>query len=339
PSVWRGVSAPPETRVGTAVRGGGCSASAVPVGAKGRGDGVDLSFSTTAFNDAARCLKKYEYRWKENLVLKPRDTRPALRRGVWIHRCLQLWDDGSIWQTELAQMGKWAMDNGVPEEDTLQTMRETYELVQDYIAYWAGHEESPGPYTTEETELKVEWCPAEGVKLTSTIDCLKRDRNGRLWIWERKSTQDIPDPEWRGIDPQTMLQYVEARRMGYDIAGIMFDYVVTRPARAPRVNKNGSIHGSDVAISTRGRYWAQTEAELRAKHASERYIDEHRSRIVSDGEWFQRYPMFRPDDNALQTLKDVASVVRSIKDAEKRDYWQRSVSILDCRMFCPYARL
>jgi hypothetical protein len=300
---------------------------------------LDISLSTTAFNDAARCLKRYEYRWVDNIVPKPRDVRPALRRGVWIHRCLQLLDQGEVWQTELARMGDWAMEHDVPEEDTLALMREVYELVQDYQAYWAGHEESPGPWTTDSTEVPVEWCPRPGTRLTSTIDSLKRDRTGRLWIWERKTTQDIPDSDWRTVDPQTMLQYIEARAQGHDVAGIVFDYISTRPGPKLRVTKGGSLYSGDENRSTRARHWATTEQELRAKGAAESYINEMRSRIVSDAEWFQRYFTFRPDDNARLTLHDVASVLRQIQFAREKSYYPRAINILDCRLFCPYAKL
>lgn len=300
---------------------------------------MDVSLSTTAFNDAARCLKRYEYRWVDNLVPKPRDVRPALRRGVWIHRCLQLLDEGEIWQNELARMGSWATSNGVSEDDVLEQMREVYELVQDYTAYWKGHEEAPGPWRTEATEVKVDWEPQPGVRLTSTIDCLKRDAHGKLWIWERKTTQEIPDSDWRTVDPQTMLQFIEARARGLEIAGIVFDYIVTRPGPTLRVTKAGSLYKGDEERQTRSRHWARTEQELREKHADEDYITEMRSRIVSDGAWFQRYPTFRPDDNAVQTLHDVAETLRHIAQARQKGYYPRSINLLDCRLFCPYGKL
>src|SRR5262245_55236878 len=243
---------------------------------------MDISLSTTAFNDAARCLKRYEYRWVDKLVPKPRDVRPALRRGVWIHRCLQLADQGEVWQLELQTMLHWAIEHGVPEAEAVDLAHECNELVLDYQAYWQGHEESPGPWTTEATEAPVCWEPKPGIRLTSTIDSLKRDKNGRLWIWERKTTQDIPDSDWRTVDPQAMLQYIEARAQGHDVAGIVFDYISTRPGARLRVTKNGGLYSGDEHRSTRMRYWAPVEDELRRKGAAESYINEMRSRVVSE---------------------------------------------------------
>jgi len=300
-------------------------------------DGISLG--TSAFNDAARCLKKFEYRWIDKLVPKPRDVRPVLRRGVWIHRCLEMADQGRDWIAELEAMQHWALEQGVASDDVLDMGREVNDLVEDYLAYWNGHTEAPGPWTLENTEVRVEWQPKPNLCLSATIDVLKKDAAGKLWIWERKSTQEIPDSDWRTVDPQTMLQFIIARQMGLDVAGIVFDYICTRPGRVPRVTQAGKLYQSDENMQTRSRQFAVAEQEMRKKRMPEGYIDEARARIVSDGLWFQRYVTLRPDDNAIATLRDVAQVVRYLKSATEAGYFPRSINVLDCRLFCPYGKL
>jgi len=258
---------------------------------------------------------------------------------VWIHRVLQLADEGQDWIGELQGMQQWAIEQGVPQDDVLDLGREVNDLVEDYLAYWAGHEESPGPWTTENTEVPVEWSPREGILLTATIDVLKKDAQGKLWIWERKSTQDIPDSDWRTVDPQTMLQYYLARQMGLPISGVVFDYICTRPGRVPRVKQNGQLYQSDEDMQTRSRHFARAEQVMRKARMPEAYINEQRSRLVADGQWFQRYVTLRPDDNALLTLNDVAQAIGGILTAERKHYYPRSVNLLDCRLFCPYGKL
>ena len=300
---------------------------------------MEIALSTSAFNDAARCLKRYEYRWVERLVPKPRDVRPVLRRGVWIHRALQLHDQGVDWIEELQTMQQWAIEQGVPSEDVYEMGREVNDLVEDYLAYWQGHEESPGPWTTENTEVPVEWEVRPGILLTATIDRLARDRDGNLWIWERKSTQDIPDSDWRTVDPQTMLQFMIARAMELPIRGIVFDYICTRPGRVPRITNQGRFYQSDENMATRGRYFAKAEAQMRKNRQPEQYINEMRSRVVADGQWFQRFVTMRPDENGMLTLKDVAVTIRHINAAAERNYYPRAINLLDCRLFCPYGKL
>src|SRR5262249_37247128 len=108
-------------------------------------------------------------------VLKPKDARPAMRRGTWIHRALQLADEGQPWRDELDRMWAWAIENEVDPEAASLLRVEVGELVDDYLAYWAGHEDPPGPFETVETEYTVQWSPKPGICLTSKIDCIKRD--------------------------------------------------------------------------------------------------------------------------------------------------------------------
>ena len=236
-------------------------------------------------------------------------------------------------------MQQWAIENGIDPSEAFEMGREVNELVEDYLAYWQGHEEAPGPWTTENTEVKVCWEVRPGVTLTATIDRLAKDREGKLWIWERKSTQDIPDSDWRTVDPQTMLQYMIARHEGLPVSGIVFDYICTRPGRVPRITQQGKLYQSDENMSTRGRYWAVAEEKLRKAGQGDTYINLFRERIVADGQWFQRYVTLRPDDNGMLTLQDVAQMLRHIYSAQERGYYPRSINLLDCRLFCPYGKL
>lgn len=298
-----------------------------------------LSLSTSAFNDAARCLKKYEYRWVEGLVPLPRDVRPVMRRGIWIHRCLQLADRNEDWLTELNVMSDWALRHDVEQEQVETLQRETHDLVTDYLAYWLGRDDPLGPWEMVGSEEHIRWQATPKLALTSSVDVLKRDKHGRVWIWERKTTQEIPDSDWRTVDPQTMLQYIECRKTGVEVAGIIFDYIGTRPGASLRVKNDGHLYAGDESKSTRARHFKATEAEMRAKGADEDYIEFIRQRVVSDGDWFQRYPTMRPDENAEVTLKDVAGVVRGILESDHRGHYPRSINLLDCRLFCPYGKL
>jgi hypothetical protein len=236
-------------------------------------------------------------------------------------------------------MWRWAVEQGIDAEEASEMAREVADLVEDYLAYWAGHSEAPGPWTTENTEVRVEWEVRPGTCLTATIDRLAKDRDGKLWVWERKSTQDIPDSDWRCVDPQTMLQFMLARHMGLPVSGIVFDYICTRPGRIPRITQQGRLYQSDENMATRGRYFAVAEAAMRKARMPEEYIHEARTRIVADGQWFQRYVTLRPDDNGMLTLRDVAQTLRHIASAAQGGYFPRSINLLDCRLFCPYGKL
>jgi len=252
---------------------------------------------------------------------------------------LQLADEGKDWLVELGRLWQWAVEQGIPSDDADGMYTEVRELCEDYLAYWQGHEEAPGPWKYMASEIPMVWEPRPGTKLTATIDLLKVDAADRMWIWERKSTQDIPDSDWRTVDPQTMLQFMIARANGMPVVGIVFDYICTRPGRVPRITQAGRLHKSDEQMTTRSRAFAVAEREMRKSSQPEEYINEWRTRLVADAQWFQRYATLRPDDNAILTLKDVAQILRHIGAARDKDYYARSVNVLDCRLFCPYGKL
>src|SRR5438105_309044 len=135
-----------------------------------------LELSTTAYSDASLCLKRYDYRWNAKLVLKPSEVRSVMRRGTWIHRCLELIDLGQPWIPELEGMYRWAIEHEVPEEKAWQLETEVTSIVQDYVSWWAGHEEDPGPYKTVGTEVPLDWAPTPNRKIKATLDRIVTDK-------------------------------------------------------------------------------------------------------------------------------------------------------------------
>jgi hypothetical protein len=207
---------------------------------------AELALSSSALRDAASCLKKYEYRWVDKIVPLPRNQSEALRKGLWLHRALELHDHGQPWLEELRRMADWAIEQGADSEKVADLFALVDNLSTEYVRYWNAHTEMDGyaPWTLEATERTLSFEPSPGVKLTATVDCLKRDRHGRLWIWERKCLGEIPDSDWRGVDPQTMLQLV-LHKTQEPVQGVVFDYVWTKDPPKLRVKKDGMLYAGD----------------------------------------------------------------------------------------------
>lgn len=314
-------------------------------------DDTPIVLSTTAFNDAAFCLKKYEYRHVDKLIPRPRDVSPKMRRGTWIHRALQLHDLGLPWIEELERMYEWARNHDVPEPTEL--FDNCRWLVEDYIAFWQGHDKKEGgPFTTLATEEKVEFTPVPGRTITATIDRIVKDARGRVWIWERKTTEDIPDSDWRGVDPQTLIQLYAAVQNKWGTSGVIFDYVRTDPGPRIQVYKpnkqgrGGRVYDSVLGKAVTSRAFEAAIPEITTNWQpgsdyayGEDYAQAMRMRLVQDEAWFIRYPVLRPDDMVLQTMKDIASAMRHISRARETNHYARSYHPLTCRLFCPYGKL
>jgi hypothetical protein len=305
---------------------------------------VDLSLSSSAYRDASNCLKRYEYRWLDNLVPAPKDQAPALRRGIWLHRTLEMFDRGQDWADELARMADWAVNQGVDDQKVAELAAEVSDITRQYIAFW-GERWQENQWFTEDTERVVEYSPTPGVRLTATIDVLKRDKLGRLWIWERKTLAEIPDSDWRCVDPQTMLQVVLLRTQE-PVIGVVFDYVCTKSPPKLRVKKGGLVYAGDDERQTTALRLAEALPEIRAKWAPnldfdspEAYVAWLHGRVVADGLWFQRYPTLRDNDHLVENMRDVADTVRNVLAAERRDHYPRAWNNFTCPRFCPYIKL
>jgi len=311
---------------------------------------LDLSLSSSAYRDASNCLKRYQYRWLDNLVPVPRDAKPALRRGIWLHRTLELHDLGEPWEAELARMANWATDNGVEESKVLDLQAEVFDLTQQYIAFWDNeHRLRPDqwlePWTLAGTEQKLEFSPTPGVRLTATVDVLKRDRQGRLWIWERKTLSEIPDADWRCVDPQTMLQMVLLRTQE-PVQGVVFDYVCTKSPPRVKVRNDGRVYKGDDERPTTALRLAQAQEEIKRNwkpsidfESPGAYVAWLYGRIARDPLWFQRYPTLRDNSHLVENMRDVADTTRNILAAHKRGHFPRAWNNLTCPLFCPYMRL
>lgn len=317
---------------------------------------TELVLSTSAFNTAADCLKKYEYRHVEKLIPRPKDARPVMRRGTWIHRSLQLVDLGLPWESELARMAEWALSHEVDEAVVQTTYSECDAMVRDYLAFWMNREaKEGGPYETVATELPLRYMPVPGKGISATVDRIVKDPKGRLWLWERKTTAEIPDSDWRNVDPQTLIQYAAAR-MGEDpmkIVGIIFDYVCTDPGpavqvyKANKLGRGGRIYEGAVnkAVTSRAfdaavpEIYKEWQDSAQTPGTAMEYVASMRTRMVNEAAWFQRYPVLRPDESVMETLKDVAVTMGNVQRAQASGHYTRSYNALTCRLFCPYGKL
>lgn len=304
----------------------------------------ELTLSSSAYRDASNCLKRYSYRWIDNLVPVPRDQKPALRRGIWLHRTLELLDRGLEWTAELARMHEWAVQAGVDEAKVNDLHAEVTDITRQYVAFW-GERWRENQWFVEDTERVVEFSPTPGVKLTATVDVLKRDDQGRLWIWERKTLAEIPDSDWRCVDPQTMLQMVLLRTKE-PVQGVVFDYVCTKKPPTMRVKLDGRLYKGDDEKQTTALRLAEALPEIKANWkpgidfpSPEAYVQWLYGRVVNDAAWFQRYPTLRDNDHLVENMRDVADVTRNVLAAHRRGHFPRAWNNLTCPMFCPYMRL
>lgn len=299
--------------------------------------------STTSFNEFSICPKRYEFHQIDKLVPHPRNLKPIIRRGVWLHSALESHHKGEQWPITIGKMAAWADEHGVPEEQISEMRAEVDQIMQGYIDYW---DENGTPFKTLATEKKLYWTTKTGDEIRATLDLITQDRDG-IWIWEHKSTQDIPPASWRSIDPQTMLQMMVALANGIEVTGVIFNYLLTKVPSRPRIRKDGEFYaGSEKGLTT-STVWEEfcvehAEAAAKAGWPGTRittYQDEWKAKIVSDASFYQRFQVFRPSKQMRLTAMDLQTVLREIKASTEAGYFRRALHPTSCRRFCTYSDL
>lgn len=88
-------------------------------------------------------------------------------------------------------------------------------------------------------ELKLQYPLTDSITTPAVVDLITQDDDG-IWLWEHKTGANIPDAERRLKDLQTMV-YVALveEELGYEIAGIQWNYLRTKEPTVPTVLKSG----------------------------------------------------------------------------------------------------
>lgn len=301
-----------------------------------------LVLSTTGFNDASMCMRRYYYHHVVGLTPKPDRVHPRVRRGLWIHKAIADHYRGKDWRASIADAAAWVVERGVPQDVSQSIADECVRILEAYFTHWKEVGDDDG-WTILAVEEPLYLDLAKGVRLRATVDAVIKRRNGGTWIVEHKTTSDIPSPSWRAIDPQTAIQVAAAEPRFGRVEGIIFDYILTRKPPSPKLSGGRLTLSSptskttsavfEVAAERLRRLWEGDEARV------EEIIDRSRKEIVDDGVYFQRYEVHRPQEAVDAILIDAAALVAEIKRAHASGVWRRNIHIISCQRFCPYSRL
>lgn len=325
--------------------------------------------STTAYGEASTCLHKFNYHQNLHLVPKPNNISGPLRRGIWIHSCIEQYHKHGDWFSALDGLCAFATEQGVDPDQIDDRRKETERIMMGYTAFYR---DAP-KWKVLGSELHLEWdtgakINGKPVVLGCTLDTIVEDPVYGCVIVEHKSTGDIPPPSWRVVDPQTALQVFLAQKAGYDVQGVIFNYLLTREPTVPRVKQNGDFYADALnAQTTTGafdkgaeelrRIWRNLdtkEAEAadagkplkqdpdcgRANYSTaDQYIESVRGQMTNDGKYYQRFAILKPEGSMKEALLDVMNTVVAIRQADKTGHWRRSYHTINCRRFCFYSEI
>jgi RecB family exonuclease len=197
-----------------------------------------------------RCPKQHEYKYVDRLVPK-RKARP-LYLGSWIHAALESYYVGGDWKIGHKEYVKDYNKLFEEERAGLETKRGkrgrplpeiVSQIMKSYLWYYREDGWTVKAVEQEfevDTPLKINGRvqPLQGI-----IDLVIEDPEGRWWVVDHKTTGTIPDANaFHAMDPQLMLYPWAAKQAwGWDISGVIYNYVKSKPPTIPQITKAGNI--------------------------------------------------------------------------------------------------
>lgn len=208
------------------------------------------SVSWSELKTFQRCPKQHEYKYGQRLVPKAK-ARP-LYLGSWVHAALQThYSDGDWKIGNQVYVDDW---NKLFEEERLALRTRgrvvsaplpdiVKKIMESYVWY---HRKDNWTVVAIEQEFMVPTpltINGQRQYLKGIIDLVIDDEEGKRWVIDHKTAGNIPDATaFHAMDPQLMLYpWAAEKAWGWNVHGIMYNYVKSKPPSIPKVNKDGSL--------------------------------------------------------------------------------------------------
>jgi ATP-dependent helicase/DNAse subunit B len=204
---------------------------------------LELSFSKV--KQFRRCKKKYHYKYVQGL--KKRKAGIALRRGSWLHECLETHYRDGNWKIGYNNYKKENWDKLFDEEkiEEKDLPDEIQRIMEGYLRLYEEKEKELKIVAVEQ-DFKIR-IPGTPIVLVGIIDLLAYDDMG-LWVIDHKTVKRVPDEELRLTDLQLSLYYWVMTQIKKEmnipvdkIAGVMFNYLRTKTPTIPQELKRGGL--------------------------------------------------------------------------------------------------
>jgi hypothetical protein len=263
----------------------------------------------------ATCQMKYKYKYEDKL--RPKRTAVPLRKGSWVHKVLEDYDSGKNWVDTIKTLRDTEYNKLFDEEKALlgDLPMEVFRMMR---AYFQTYKEIDALHEVIQVEQDfMIRLPGTKIVLTGKIDKITRDQSGKVWIWEHKTMKSAPPSEtFRMTDTQTaMYTWVGeqlAPYLGYnkeDIAGIIFDYIKTKPPTIPEKLQKGETSRRKIDCD-----WYTYAATVKAHgNDPEDYLDMKEK--LKDSTFFIRHYMAKSKvmvRNILQNMVNTGTQIQTL---------------------------
>lgn len=208
-----------------------------------------MKVSFSRWKTLTRCELMYYYKYELSIRRKLRAI--SLSRGSLIHKCLELYyQEGYKAIPKAFAEFNQSLNKLFDEERALykDLPQEVARIMRGYHAYWQDHKnlkilrDKQGPFVEREIVIPV----VGEISTKVVIDLVAEDHVG-LWVIDHKSCKNLPQDDFRITDVQSTLYYWVLRELGYKPAGVMWNYIRTKPPTEPVfLKKSGRLSKAKI---------------------------------------------------------------------------------------------
>jgi len=183
------------------------------------------------------CKQAHYYQYVEGI--EPRRKPKALKLGSIIHKMDEVKVQGGDWRDVLKEVKKEYDKMFVEEKEFYGDLPSEVERIMEGYEHAYPNDEKFKYSLVEETLGPVPLTEHTVLKLKP--DKIVEDEEGLRLLGETKTGKRIPSEDFRMWDLQTILYVWGARQVGYEVDGILWNYIRTKPPALPQILKNGTL--------------------------------------------------------------------------------------------------
>lgn len=269
-----------------------------------------MSVSQSQIKSWRRCKRAHWYKYIQHLGKIVRAA--PLLRGTILHKMIE---------TKL-QKGDPMKVLAEHEKENRRALRENPEeygetFIEDIRRIFQGYERAyrSDPYKVIHLEKKGEVELPNGYHLKYIVDAIVKDKNGRLWLLDRKSHKNIPDDKARFSDIQLVLYYWawNLEHPKEQVDGIIWDYLRTKPPTIPEQLKNGELTRRKNLDTDYFTYATEVANKgLNPKDYEEILLD---LKARGSRDFFERVPLPSPTKEVVKSIvEDAAETAEEIAE-------------------------
>jgi len=300
-----------------------------------------IKISPSSAKKFRRCKRQYYYSMVEGL--ETRLPSLPLRRGTWMHECLQYHYMGRDWRIAHKALTKKFNTLLLEEREFYGDLpSEVERMIKAYLYHWKDDDKDWEILHVEETFI-VEH--PNGHEFSFKPDLIVYDKVLKQTIvWDHKTTKSVPSAEFRMQDLQSGLYPWGLRIAGLEVDTFGYNYIKTKPPTIPTINQDGSIskRRMDTDYYTLATFLKEYYSED-WPNIPDRWKTQLRT-LKGSNQYFKRTKIVKPKEieNRLveeldYTMQEMAAWYDFMEDNDE-DPWTRTM-IMSCDWDCDYHEL